>query len=64
MDIKSLRSARGWTRSQMASHFGVDIATVCRWENKGVPTRGPARMALEREFAADLGPPPSSEAAA
>lgn len=65
LDIKALRTARGWTQDQMADHFGVDKATVWRWENEGVPTRGASRKALEREFDAlpRDAPPPSTEAA-
>lgn len=50
MNIKKLREARGWTRQQMAEHFDVNVTTVLRWENNGVPARGPARRAIEIEF--------------
>lgn len=50
-DIKSLRDARNWTQDQMAAHFGVNKATIWRWENIGIPSRGASRMALEREYA-------------
>jgi transcriptional regulator with XRE-family HTH domain len=49
-DIKTLREARNWTQDQMAAHFGVNKATIWRWENNGVPSRGASRMALEREY--------------
>lgn len=50
-NIKTLRDARNWTQDQMAAHFGVNKATIWRWENIGVPSRGASRMALEREYA-------------
>jgi transcriptional regulator with XRE-family HTH domain len=50
IDIKALRVARQWTQDEMAAHFGVDKATVWRWENVGIPQRGASRKALEREF--------------
>lgn len=52
LDIKALRAARGWTQHDMAAHFGVDKATVWRWENIGIPSRGASRKALETEFRA------------
>jgi DNA-binding transcriptional regulator YiaG len=48
ISIKQFREARGWTQGDMANYFGVDKATVWRWENRGVPTRGPARQAIDR----------------
>lgn len=48
ISIRQLRKARGWTQDEMAAYFGVDKATVWRWENRGVPIRGPARQAIER----------------
>lgn len=50
IDIKELRRIRKWTQDDMGQHFGVDKATVWRWENEGIPARGVARMALEREW--------------
>ncbi len=50
LNLKQLRSARGWTQQQMADFFGVDKATIWRWENEGVPKRGPSRKAIEREI--------------
>ena len=52
LDLKKLRSARGWTQQETADHFGVDKATIWRWENEGIPTRGPSRRAIEREIEA------------
>lgn len=50
INIRKLRESRGWSRRDMANHFGVNLTTVLRWENKGVPNRGPARRAILREF--------------
>jgi len=51
IDIKTLRKRRNWTQDDMAKFFGVDKATVWRWENEGIPKRGVARNAIEREWA-------------
>ena len=50
IDIKKLRQHRKWTQEKMGEHFGVDKATVWRWENEGIPARGVARKAIEREW--------------
>lgn len=50
IDIKALRNRRNWTQADMAAHFGVDKATVWRWENIGIPNRGVTRKALEAEW--------------
>lgn len=50
-NIKALREARNWTRQEMANYFGVNLTTILRWENNGIPMRGPARRAIEREMA-------------
>ena len=52
IDIKRLRKARGWTQGDMAAHFGVDKATVWRWENEGIPARGVSRAMLEQTWKA------------
>ena len=52
INIRQFREARGWTQGDMAAYFGVDKATVWRWENRGVPARGPARQAIERAIGA------------
>ncbi len=49
--IKSARLAAKESQEAFARRFGVDQATVHRWENKGPPTRGAARMAIERVLA-------------
>lgn len=64
LDIKALRKSRGWTQEQMAQHFGVDKATVWRWEKGGVPDRGVTRVAIETEFGIRAGDDEASGAAA
>lgn len=50
IDIKKLRKFRSWTQKAMGDHFGVDLSTVWRWENEGIPDRGVTRKAIEREW--------------
>lgn len=65
IDIKKMRKARRWTQAGMAEHFGVDKATVWRWENEGIPDRGVTRKAIEREWdATDFTRPSSTEESA
>ena len=54
LSLKILRSARGWTQQDAATYFGVDKATVWRWENEGIPSRGPSRRLIEREISSIL----------
>jgi DNA-binding transcriptional regulator YiaG len=49
--IKSARERVGESQAQFGLRFGVDQSTIHRWENGGVPDRGPARMAIERVLA-------------
>lgn len=60
ISIRELRESRGWTQGDMASYFGVDKATIWRWENKGVPTRGPSRKAIERAITALISEQPAN----
>ncbi|MCF1502946.1 helix-turn-helix domain-containing protein [Afifella sp. H1R] len=48
IDVSALRAALGWSRAELALEAGVDVSTVCRWENGGIPRRGPAKALLER----------------
>lgn len=45
--IKAARTALGETQAAFAARFGVDQATIHRWETDGVPTRGTTRLAVE-----------------
>ncbi|WP_448031515.1 helix-turn-helix domain-containing protein [Bradyrhizobium liaoningense] len=55
MDAQVIREARekvGESQAAFAERFGVDQATVHRWETLGPPKRGAGRKALERELSA------------
>lgn len=54
IDIKRLRKIRNWTQTKMGEHFGVDLSTVWRWENEGLPSRGVTFKAIEREWISAL----------
>ena len=47
-DIKTVRTRLGETQAEFALRFGVDQATIHRWETDGVPARGTARLAVEK----------------
>jgi DNA-binding transcriptional regulator YiaG len=49
--IKSVRAARQETQGEFGAHFGVDQATIHRWESKGITERGVTAMAVERVLA-------------
>jgi DNA-binding transcriptional regulator YiaG len=46
--IKAMRERLGESQAIFGQRFGVDQSTIQRWETKGPPTRGPARMAIGR----------------
>lgn len=48
LDIPAIRKALCLTQSQLADMAGVNLSTVWRWENDGIPKRGPARALLDR----------------
>ena len=64
LDIPAIRKALNLTQSQLADMAGVNLSTVWRWENDGVPKRGPARALLDRlkseAFGIDSSPAGSS----
>ncbi len=35
------------TQGELAAHFGVNLATIWRWENNGVPENGLAAKSLD-----------------
>lgn len=47
-DLKTLRKKLNLTQSQLAEKIGVNLATVWRWENEGIPQRGTARAYLDQ----------------
>lgn len=50
-EIKAARVALKESQAAFATRFGVDQATIHRWETEGLPTRGTARMAVENVLA-------------
>lgn len=46
--LPTIRAKLGLTQADLAARAGVNITTVWRWENEGIPTKGPARAFLER----------------
>ena len=52
LSLPEIRKALNLTQADLAKEAGVDVSTVWRWENEGVPSRGPARAFLDR-LAAD-----------
>lgn len=44
--IKAVRRRLGEKQAQFAEHFGVDQATVHRWEKKGISERGMTLLAV------------------
>lgn len=48
LDIPAIRKALNLTQTQLAEMAGVNLSTVWRWENDGIPKRGPARALLNR----------------
>lgn len=47
LDLSAARKRLGMTQSELASRWGVDLATIWRWENRGVPQRGAAKTLAE-----------------
>lgn len=53
-DVRAARDVMQESQAAFGARFGVDQSTIHRWETKGPPGRGPARIAIERVLA-DLG---------
>lgn len=47
IDLKAIRERLGESQSKFGERFGVDQATIHRWEKYGLPKRGYARKAVE-----------------
>ena len=45
-DIQAIREELRESQRQFGKRFGVDQATIHRWETKGPPERGAARHAV------------------
>ncbi|PWL17418.1 transcriptional regulator [Falsochrobactrum shanghaiense] len=61
IDLPAIRRALKLTQTQLAQMAGVNLSTVWRWENEGLPTRGPAKAFIDR-LALDASPKPRKEA--
>ncbi|KAB2725430.1 helix-turn-helix transcriptional regulator [Brucella intermedia] len=48
IDLPAIRRILKLTQTQLAEMAGVNLSTVWRWENEGVPTRGPAKAFIDR----------------
>lgn len=48
IDVLDIRKRLKWTRARLAQEAGVNVSTVSRWENDGVPEKGTARKLLEK----------------
>jgi len=46
-DIKATRQALAESQTQFAERFGVDQATIHRWEARGLTGRGPSKLIEE-----------------
>ncbi|WP_152045473.1 helix-turn-helix domain-containing protein [Aureimonas psammosilenae] len=47
LDLSAARKRLGLTQSALADRWGVDLATIWRWENRGIPTRGASRKLVD-----------------
>ena len=64
LDLPAIRKKLKLTQADLAKQAGVDVSTVWRWENEGVPERGSARAFLDRLAAdADRAAPQQASAA-
>lgn len=48
LDLKVLRQKLKLSQPELAKRAGVNVSTVWRWENEGVPENGPARAFLDQ----------------
>lgn len=46
--LKALRIKLNLKRAALAKMAGVDVSTISRWEENGIPKRGPAKAFLEQ----------------
>lgn len=51
IDLASIRRTLKLTQPQLAEMAGVNLSTVWRWENEGVPRRGAAKAFIDRLIA-------------
>ena len=50
-DIKAMRKFLRESQEEFAVRFDVDQSTIARWETRGTPPRGPARIAIDHVMA-------------
>ncbi|GAA0588961.1 helix-turn-helix transcriptional regulator [Paenochrobactrum glaciei] len=50
IDLAAIRRILKLTQPQLAEMAGVNLSTVWRWENEGVPKRGAAKAFIDRLF--------------
>ncbi len=46
-ELKAVRERLGESQTVFAARLGVDQSVISRWEKRGVPKIGTARMAVE-----------------
>lgn len=46
--VKAVRERLGESQESFARRFGVNQSTVQRWETRGLPNSGTARIAVEQ----------------
>ncbi|UCA47709.1 DNA-binding transcriptional regulator [Pseudochrobactrum sp. XF203] len=51
IDLAAIRRSLKLTQPQLAEMAGVNLSTVWRWENEGVPKRGAAKAFIDRLIA-------------
>ena len=51
IDLVAIRRILKLTQPQLAEMAGVNLSTVWRWENEGVPKRGAAKAFIDRLIA-------------
>ena len=47
-ELKAVRETLGDSQAAFAARFGVDQSTVHRWETKGPPKRGAAKILIDQ----------------
>ena len=50
-DIRVARARLGIKQDEFATKFGVDQATISRWEKNGPPESGPLKVLVEKILA-------------
>lgn len=53
-NIRSVRTARGWTQAELAMKLGVNTSTVCRWESGATAPRDTHKVDVATALGADV----------